>query len=322
MDELNDYFRAMRFQRPEYIPVGVGFVPATWMVLREALEEIVIRHPIIFGEQNRGARDFDAVGGTYVAGNHIDEWGCVWSNIAEGCEAYVSGHPLPHRNMINDLQAPAPGAGCPHGFMFLRLIYLRGYEEAMIDFAEEPPELQKMIDVVLEYNLGEVKRHLEENKPKMMYFGDDLGMQHSLPISPEKWRKYLKPCFSQVFDLCRKADCAVYLHTDGHIIPIIKDLIECGVNVLNPQIRANGLDRIVDECKGKVCVNLDLDRQMFPFCTPADIDAHVREAVQKLGSPEGGLWLLAEVGPDVPVPNIEAICQALEKYRGYYRTEV
>ena len=43
------------------------------------------------------------------------------------------------------------------------------------------------------------------------------------------------------------------------------------------------------------------------------------EAVEKLGSPEGGLWLIAECGPDVPLENIEAICCALEKYRGYYR---
>jgi hypothetical protein len=58
---------------------------------------------------------------------------------------------------------------------------------------------------------------------------------------------------------------------------------------------------------------------MFPFATPEQIDAHVREAVEKLGSPEGGLWLSAECGPDVPLENIEAICQALEKYRGYFR---
>ena len=108
------------------------------------------------------------------------------------------------------------------------------------------------------------------------------------------------------------------MHTDGHIVPIIKDLIECGVSVLNPQIGANGLDNLVRECKGKVCVSLDLDRQSFPFWGPAEIDAHVHEAVDKLGSPQGGLWLSAECGPDVPIDNIEAICQALEKYRAYY----
>ncbi len=107
------------------------------------------------------------------------------------------------------------------------------------------------------------------------------------------------------------------MHTDGHIIDIIPDLIECGVNIINPQIRANGLDNLVEVCKGKVCVALDLDRQLFPFCKPEDLDGHIREAVEKLGSPEGGLSLSAECGPDVPLENIEAICVALEKYRAY-----
>jgi hypothetical protein len=67
-----------------------------------------------------------------------------------------------------------------------------------------------------------------------------------------------------------------------------------------------------------VCVCLDLDRQLFPFCNPQEIDAHIREAVEKLGSPEGGLWLAAECGPDVPLENIEAILEALDKYRSFY----
>ena len=78
------------------------------------------------------------------------------------------------------------------------------------------------------------------------------------------------------------------------------------------------MDKLAEVCKGKVCVNLDLDRQMFPFCKPADIDPHVREAIETLGSPEGGLWLSAECGPDVPLENIDAICTAVEKYRDYY----
>jgi hypothetical protein len=84
-------------------------------------------------------------------------------------------------------------------------------------------------------------------------------------------------------------------------------------------VGANGLEGLVEECKGKVCVCLDLDRQMLPFARPEEIEAHVREAVEKLGAPEGGLWLLAECGPDVPLGNIEAVCRSLEKYRGYFR---
>jgi hypothetical protein len=144
-------------------------------------------------------------------------------------------------------------------------------------------------------------------------------MQNGLAIGEYKWRKYLKPCYARMYGMCHEAGASVYMHTDGHILPIIKDLVDCGVNVVNPQIRANGLAGLERECKGKVCVNLDLDRQMFPFCKPEDIDGHVREAIEYLGLPEGGLWLSAECGPDVPIDIIEAICVALEKYRGYYR---
>ena len=59
----------------------------------------------------------------------------------------------------------------------------------------------------------------------------------------------------------------------------------------------------------KVCVNLDLDRQLFPFCKPEDIEEHVKA---------GGLMLHAECEPDVPLENTEAICQTLEEYRLYY----
>ncbi len=108
------------------------------------------------------------------------------------------------------------------------------------------------------------------------------------------------------------------MHTDGHIVEIIPDLIDCGVNVVNPQVRANGIDALAATGKGKVCVDLDLDRQLFPFCTPQDVDDHIHEAVAKLGSPAGGLWLKAEIGMDIPLENIEAIFCALEKYRTYY----
>jgi hypothetical protein len=108
------------------------------------------------------------------------------------------------------------------------------------------------------------------------------------------------------------------MHSDGHIAEIVPDLVDCGVNVINPQVRANGLEALAEACRGKVCVDLDLDRQLFPFCTPQDIDDHVRQAVKALGSPEGGLWLKAEIGFDVPLENVEAICMALERYRSYF----
>jgi uroporphyrinogen decarboxylase len=315
-----DRVKSLTWQVPERIPIGVGILPAAWMKHRQALDEIVARHPLLFGEQKVGQRNYDEVTGRYVAGEHVDAWGCGWSNVSTGHDAIVKHHPVPTRADVRKLQPPKEDIGFPHGFMYLRLGDLRGFEEIMMDFAEEPPELQMLIDVVLEYNLRQAKLQLASMKEKaqIVSFGDDLGMQHSLPISPAKWRKYLKPCFTQIYKPFRDAGHYVYMHTDGHLLPIIPDLIDCGVQVLNPQVGANGLDGLAAVCKGKVCVNLDLDRQMFPFWTPKEIDRHVRDAVRKLGAREGGLWLSAEIADDVPLANVEAMFAALEKYTWYY----
>lgn len=315
-----DRIRSLRREGPDRIPISAGILPAAWIKHREDLDGIVRRHPLVFGEQE-GRRDYDAVAQeTYVAGEHVDVWGCVWSNVKTGMEAIVTGHPAPTRAAVHALEIPVEDDGMPHGFMYLRLADLRGFEEIMVDFAEEPPELQLLIDKVLQYNLRQVRGKLATvaGSGQILAFGDDLGIQRRLPISPEKWRKYLKPCFARMYQLVKEAGHYVYMHTDGHIHEIIPDLIDCGVDVINPQVGANGLDNLARVCKGKICVDLDLDRQMFPFWQPADIDAHVRQAVEKLGMSEGGLWLKAEIGEDVPLVNVEAICGALEKYSLYF----
>lgn len=316
---LDDQIKAMNFDYPEFIPVTVSLLPATWMKYRESLDEIVRKYPVIFGDTGGATRDYDAVSGTYVAGTHTDIWGCVWSNVATGMEAIVTHHPVSTREDIHKLKTPESVTGhMPHGFMYLRLADLRGFEEIMVDFAEEPEELQMLIDIVLEHNMKELEVRLQSHNYPIIAFGDDLGMQTSLPMSPEKWRKYMKPCYMKMYQRCHEKGLNVFMHTDGQIYEIIPDLIDCGVNVINPQVRANGLDNLQRVCKGKVCVCLDLDRQMFPFCKPEDIEPHIRDVVETLGSREGGLWLIAECAPDVPLENIDAICAALEKYRTYY----
>lgn len=92
---------------------------------------------------------------------------------------------------------------------------------------------------------------------------------------------------------------------------------EAGVNVLNLQIRANGLQHLVDTCKGKICIDLDLDRQLFPFATPKQIEEHIEECVRAMYMPEGGLMLVAECAADVPLENIETICFTLERMRDF-----
>jgi hypothetical protein len=319
-----DRLKSLTFDYPEAIPVSVGILPAAWIKHRESLSRLVSQYPAIFDNPETAGRNYDAIHtSTYVYGDHVDAWGCVWSNIKTGMEAIVTGHPVPNREDVRTLEAPADDTGFPHGFMYLRLQDLRGFEELMVDFAEEPPELQLLIDTVLTYNLRQAGIRLGALRQAgvvdaIVSFGDDLGMQDRLPISPKKWRKYLKPCYAAIYGPFQEAGYHVYMHSDGHILEVIPDLVDCGVEVINPQVRANGLEALAQVCRGKVCVDLDLDRQLFPFATPRAIDDHVREAVEVLGSPAGGLWLKAEIGDDIPLENIAAIFNALDTYRTAY----
>jgi len=336
--------RVIQFQHPKWIPAHVALLSGTWQKHREAVEEIVLRHPQVFPGYVRGSRDFDDLGHvSYACKECEDAWGCRWENLAPGMVGQAVTHPLedwsalatyepPDLLAIDDWGVPRDwdavarsldrqeehggirtGGGLYHGFMWMRLYYLRGFANLMIDIATADPRLDTLIEMVLEQNQRVIERFIALGV-EYMSFGDDLGNQVNLPISPAAWRHYLGPCYRQMYGACRDAGAHVYMHSDGDIKAVIPDLVEAGVTMINPQIRANGLEHIERLCKGTVAVNLDLDRQLFPFATPEEIDEHVRVAVETLALPEGGLRVSAECAPDVPLANIEALCIAFERY--------
>lgn len=309
--------KAATYQSPEEIPVSIGMLPAVFIKYGDAMKELMSGYPEFFGEWWKNYDPYKNMPGSYHKGEFTDAWGCVWSNEEDGMESIVTKNPVKTREDIYTMQVPEKDVGLPHGFMYLRLLDLRGFEEAMIDFFEEPPELQILIDKVLNYNLRQVKNMLENNKSPMVYFGDDLGMQKGLAIGAERWRKYMKPCFSALYKLCKDDNRLIYMHTDGCIYEIMQDLQECGVDMINPQYRANGLDNLVKICKGKIPICLDLDRQLFPFGTPDDMRRHVEECVKALYLPEGGLAINLEIGPDNSLENIKALFDAVSEFRFY-----
>jgi uroporphyrinogen decarboxylase len=310
--------KAATWQYPEQLPVKIGMLPSLWKKDIAEMKRITARFPQFFGNLSQ-TFDYDTyTPDTNRLGGFTDEWGCVWGNIEEGQYAIVTGHPLKNREDIPSLEIPSNRDGrIPHGYMYLRILDLRGFEEAMVDFAEEPPELQMLIDKILEYNKVQFSAALQNCGGRLIWLGDDLGMQTGIPIGKAKWIKYLKPCFTTLYKMVHDAGVLVYAHTDGCCWEIVPDLAEAGADIINLQYRANGLDNIVRTCKGKIPVSLDFDRQAMPFASPASIEAHIRECVEALYDPRGGLELCLELGPDVKYDVIEAAIEAIEKYRYY-----
>ncbi len=339
--------KTIYFDHPEWTPATVSFLPATWIHYREDLEEIVLAHPRVFPGFRKGAVDFDFPrmwNPTYESGRHRDCWGVVWENVERGVDGYVVEHPLAdwadfdawkarrpdpltddwfgprgdwadlarHLQAAKDRGGIATAGGLLHGFFFMNLYYLRGFENLMLDMATEEPRLDELIAILQDYCVTVVQQNLAAGA-EMILLGEDLGMQTALPISPATWRRYVKPTYEAMFGPCRDAGVPVYLHSDGHILEIIDDLIEVGVRMLNPQIRANGLAGLQQVARGRVALDQDLDRQLFPFVSPSAIEDHVGEVYEGLYLPEGGLSFKAEAGPDVPLANIDALCRAFEK---------
>ena len=92
-----------------------------------------------------------------------------------------------------------------------------------------------------------------------------------------------------------------------------------GVQVLNLQDRVNGIDWIRRRFKGRICIDLDIDRQSVTrFGTPRDIERLIRDEVRALGSREGGLMMIYGLYPGVPLANVAALMDAMERYATYY----
>jgi uroporphyrinogen decarboxylase len=336
--------KTIYFDYPEWTPCSVGLLPATWMKYRQDLEALILDHRRVFPGYRQGSRDYDQIGHPlYEEGEHTDCWGCVWKNIAPGFDSMIHRGPLEDWAAFDSWRPPDPkqdapfgpqptrqeiekqcaaakargdlaggGVGLPHGFFYMLLFYLRGFDNLMIDLASGDPRLQRLIDIVIDYNIAVIGRDLDAGA-EIVYVGEDLGMQDRLPMSPDMWRRYVKPGYEAMFGPCRDRGIPVYLHSDGHVLEIIPDLIDVGVRVLNPQIRANGLAGLQRWAKGKVALNQDLDRQLFPFASPAQVEDHIVEVFQGLYLREGGLMLLAECGPDVPLETMDVICRTFER---------
>jgi len=342
----DNYLRTVEMRYPSFIPCNAYALQAAWAKYREKLEEIFLHHPVLFPNFKKGMTKFDNFGIRRKGNVYVDEWGCVWKFLKDGLQGQVIKHPLDSWSKLKNLRIPDPEKGLPteggpprswesikesvkkarekcalvvvsvsHGFFFQRLYYLRGFTNLMMDFLKEPPELWELIDLLTEYNLELVKRILKM-KVDLITFGDDLGLQDRMPVSPETFKKFISPTYKRIFLLIRSRNVHVYLHTDGHVVEVIDQLIESGVSVLNIQDMVNGIENIKRLCKGKVCIDLDIDRQhLLPFGKPKDIERHVDHVVRELASRKGGLMLKAEIGPDVPLENVEAICKAFEKNR-------
>ncbi len=343
VDQRRNILKAIRFDKPDHIPMAFHINRACWNYYEpDALKELMAGHPVLFP-------DFDpdmepgVPGLNQRAGEpYTDPWGCVWETSIDGITGSVRGHPLSDWAAFSGYTPPDAERfdgtfpvdwtrfaesvdsrrrdgglvqlGLPHGHTFLRLLDIRGYDRLIYDMADGEGRLEQLITMVTEFNLNIVQRLLAFD-PDIMGFAEDLGMQVGPMLSPGHFQTYIKPVYKRLMAPAVEKGVIVHMHSDGDIRTLAADLIEDGVEVLNLQDLVNGIDWIAATYRGKVCIELDIDRQRITVLGgPSDVDALIREEVTKLGSKKSGLMMIYGLYPGVPLENAAALMDAVARY--------
>ena len=203
------------------------------------------------------------------------------------------------------------------GVLFEPACHLRGMEEFMLDLGENSEEASLILDKLTEFCIAVSIESLWRGVD-WIWMGDDLGSQQGMLMSPSMWRKHFKPRMKRIIDEVRavRPGVPIAYHSCGSISPIIADLIEIGINVLNPiQESAANMDQaaIKRDFGDRLVLMCGLDTQTFMrTAEPEEIYAKTREITKRLGKGGGYIFAVSHhIQGDIPDAAIEAMLRAL-----------
>lgn len=273
---------------------------------------------------------------------YTDEWGVGWraqeyeTRFGKGVYTEIVGHPLARDDALDHYEPPDPDrnalyreaeralarfkdeyfiVGVTVCTIFETAWALRGLEQLMMDMVLDPQRADRILDVPYRYHLRAAQR-LTEMGVDMIWTGDDIGSQQGMLISPEVWRRFLKPRMADLIGTIKdiNPDLKVAYHSCGNLHLVIGDLVEIGVDVLNP-VQPQCMDpaEIKKEFGDRLCFWGTIDEQhTLPFGTPDDVRREVRRRLETVGR-SGGLIIgpVHHVQLDTPLPNFWAMVETV-----------
>lgn len=277
---------------------------------------------------------------------YTDEWGVGWRSVeyetkfGTGRYTEIQGNPLAEDGAVECYQPPDPHrpelykeaeklideykseyfvVGATVTTIFETAWALRGFDRLMMDFLLNPQLAEKILDIPFHYHLAAAKK-LVQMGVDMIMTGDDMGGQQSMIISPELWRKFFKPRMARFISELKgiNSDVKIAYHSDGVIDPIIPDLIEIGLDVLNPvQPACLDPEKVKKQYGKRLCFWGSIDEQhTLPFDTPEDVKQEVLTRLKTIGK-DGGLIIgpTHHVQLDTPLKNFWAMINTIHDTR-------
>ena len=201
---------------------------------------------------------------------------------------------------------------------------LRGLEQMLMDLVLNPDFVSALMAKLLKINSIVTGRYLDAVGSYIHVFraGDDLATQKGLLMSPKTYRTLLKPVYKAFYDLIKsKTEAKLFYHSCGNVVELIDDLVDVGVEIINPvQVSAMGdTAALKDRYGDKVAFWGGIDTQhVLPHGSIKEVEAEVQQRIRDLG-PGGGYVLAAvhNIQPDVPPQNILRMAEATREFGTY-----
>ena len=273
---------------------------------------------------------------------YTDEWGVRWKAIAyetrfgSGIYTEFVEHPLAQDQALDSYVPPDPRepklyddaqavlrdfqdeywiVGVTVTTIWETAWALRGLERLMMDLIENPELARRILDIPHSYHLAAAQK-LVELGVDMIWLGDDVGSQQGMIMAPDMWRELLKPRLAEFIDTLKEInpELKVAYHSCGDVRPIIGDLVDIGLDVLNPlQPACMDIKELAETYGDRLCFWGSIDEQQtLPFGTPDEIRQEVASRIEVLGQ-NGGLILgpTHHVQLDTPMENFWAMVHAI-----------
>jgi uroporphyrinogen-III decarboxylase len=332
--------RSIRFEGPDRVPVLHRIKPGYFRLHGESIRALQKCYPpdILQSPTTHTWFTFHSPGKLSTEAGALvrDEWGCVWKNLSSDYLGQVVDSPLKSWSDLAAYRFPDPAYGSEGleemdevrradggrhyllawvGSLFHLYTYLRGYEEALIDVAEESTGYFQLLDRITEFLAARI-RLLGRRGVDGILISDDWGTQLDVLINPETWRRVFQPRYRRILEEMHRAGALAHFHTCGHTLPILPELIDCGFDEINPQVPTMDIQRLRPLFLDRVCIRPDLDRQQTLVSgTPEEVRRHVEETFAAFRSRRGGYIGHIPIEMNVSPQNAEAMMRAYREAR-------
>lgn len=207
--------------------------------------------------------------------------------------------------------------------LYERLWSLRGMENILVDFYENPAAVHRLMDALTDFYCVVIRRAAVETGANAIYTTDDIGMQTGPMFSPAIFREFFLPRYQRMIDEAHRNRMHFWLHTCGDVRLFLEDFIAIGLDVIHP-IQKYTMDEreVAQRFGGRICFWAGMDvQQTLPRGTPDDVRREVRFMIDTYDRPDGGCMITAGNGitPDVPLQNLEAFYDETYNYGREHR---